>query len=234
MLTVLGRRLVLAGDDLAERDEITDKTAEVVVELGTLSAAYERDVHASPALRKVLTGLRERLDKWRTAEARLLAPAKGKPNVRLPAGRFAATDAKLVGELRHGGVERAQLAFDLRLEARIFGARVLLQQVSQPALVAGDLVDEIEHALEPLAIQPVREQGHPVLELADQRCSSPNRSPRSASSEPSSELVVRPSSLEHCWSLACAALVSPAANSLRTSAVQLAWELSSSASRWTN
>lgn len=102
MLAVLAGRLVVAADDLSERHALTEKTAEVVVELGTLAAAYERDAHASAALRKAIVGLRERLDKWRTAEARVLAPMRGKPGAKLPAGRLAATDARLIAELEDG------------------------------------------------------------------------------------------------------------------------------------
>ncbi|MBK7537397.1 MAG: hypothetical protein IPI49_18915 [Myxococcales bacterium] len=173
MLTVLGRRLVLAGDDLAERDEITDKTAEVVVELGTLSAAYERDVHASPALRKVLTGLRERLDKWRTAEARLLAPAKGKPNVRLPAGRFAATDAKLVGELEDG----VTLLADWLDRERLEGMLDLVDEVAGHQRRLRDLLEQHARTKDPRLKAEIERElralDAAMAQLADQRSAMP-------------------------------------------------------------
>src|SRR5262249_54253101 len=70
ILRNLGGRLTL-GDEPAARDELGRQLRESVVELGTIGAAFEKDPHASDALRKALSQMRERPDKLANAELRL-------------------------------------------------------------------------------------------------------------------------------------------------------------------
>jgi len=93
ILRNLGGRLVL-GDDPAPRDDLARQLREAVVELGTIGAAFEKDPHASEALRKALSQMRERLDKLAIAEQRLLP--KGKPAAK---GQFAGFDPRMIAEL---------------------------------------------------------------------------------------------------------------------------------------
>ncbi|MGH2899736.1 MAG: hypothetical protein ACRDMZ_13770, partial [Solirubrobacteraceae bacterium] len=93
ILKNLGGRLTL-GDEPQQREDIARQLREAVVELGTIGAAYEKDPHASDALRKALSQMRERLDKLAITEQRLMP--KGRPPVR---AQFAALDPRMVTEL---------------------------------------------------------------------------------------------------------------------------------------
>jgi hypothetical protein len=93
ILRNLGGRLTL-GDDPSLRDDIARQLREAIVELGTIGAAYEKDPHASDALRKALSQMRERLDKLAIAEQRLMP--KGKPPVK---ALFTGFDPRMIAEL---------------------------------------------------------------------------------------------------------------------------------------
>ncbi|MCX5747527.1 MAG: hypothetical protein NT062_34110, partial [Proteobacteria bacterium] len=90
----LGGRLVLA-EDQAPREELMKNLREAIGLLGTIGAAYEKDPHASDALRKALSTMRDRLDKLATIEQKLT------PKIRTSAtrGTYAGIDPKLVAEL---------------------------------------------------------------------------------------------------------------------------------------
>jgi len=87
----LGGRLVLAPD--APRDELAAGLREAIVEIGAIGAAFEKDPHASDALRKALGQMRDRLDRLSIVEHKLLQQKAGAK------GRFAALDPKLIAEL---------------------------------------------------------------------------------------------------------------------------------------
>ena len=110
ILKNLGGRLTL-GDDASSRDDIARQLREAIVELGTIGAAFEKDPHASDALRKALSQMRERLDKLAIAEQRLLP--KGKPPAR---GQFAALDPRMIGELEDDALVLADWLDRERLE----------------------------------------------------------------------------------------------------------------------
>ncbi|TMQ17413.1 MAG: hypothetical protein E6J91_10150 [Deltaproteobacteria bacterium] len=84
---------------------------EAVVELGTIGAAFEKDPHASDALRRALSQMRERLDKLASAEQRLMP--KGKPPAR---AQFAALDPRMIGELEDDAIVLADWLDRERLE----------------------------------------------------------------------------------------------------------------------
>jgi hypothetical protein len=178
MLSLLGKRLLPPAEELEPRLAMAEKTAEVVVELGTLSAAYEHDVHASDGLRKALAGLRERMDKWMTMEARLL-PAKPKPGTRVPAGRFTFTDAKLSAELEDGvmllvdWLDRERLEGMLDISDELAGHQRRLKELLEQYARTSDphLKNEIEremraidHAMDQLA----KERGALPQDVLDQ------------------------------------------------------------------
>jgi len=93
ILKNLGGRLTL-GEDQSPREDIARQLREAIVELGTIGAAFEKDPHASDALRKALSQMRERLDKLALSEQRLLP--KGRPPIR---GQLAGLDGRMIGEL---------------------------------------------------------------------------------------------------------------------------------------
>ena len=93
ILKNLGGRLTL-GDVADERTAVAGQLREAIVELGTIGAAFEKDPHASDALRKALSQMRERLDRLASAEQRLVP--KGKPAAR---PMFAGLDPRMIGEL---------------------------------------------------------------------------------------------------------------------------------------
>ena len=110
LLRNLASRLTL-GDDPQRRDDASRQLREAVIELGTIGAAFDKDPHASDALRKALSQLRERLDKLAIAEQRLIP--KGKP-----AGKtaFAGLDPRLIGELEDDAIVLADWLDRERLE----------------------------------------------------------------------------------------------------------------------
>jgi hypothetical protein len=174
LLRALGGRLALAAppappapgapaaaEDPAARDEIARVTHEVVVELGSLSSAFEKDPHASDALRKALAQMRERLDKLTVAEARLMPRAKPAPTPTNPggnAGRFAATDAKLIAELEDDAIvladwlDRERLEGVLDLSDEIAAHQARLKQLLEDYAKSHDprLKEEIDRELRAL------------------------------------------------------------------------------------
>jgi hypothetical protein len=106
----LGTRLTLT-DDPGARDDVARQLREAVVELGTIGAAFEKDPHASDALRKALSQMRERLDKLALAEQRLMPKGRAAPK-----GQFAGLDPRLVGELEDDTVVLADWLDRERLE----------------------------------------------------------------------------------------------------------------------
>ncbi|HET9621789.1 MAG TPA: hypothetical protein VFP84_10500 [Kofleriaceae bacterium] len=110
ILKNLGGRLTI-GDDPGARDDVARTLREAVVELGTIGAAFEKDPHASDALRKALSQMRERLDKLALAEQRLMP--KGRPAGK---GQFAGLDPRIVAELEDDTIVLADWLDRERLE----------------------------------------------------------------------------------------------------------------------
>ncbi|MEO7732334.1 MAG: hypothetical protein ABIY55_15295, partial [Kofleriaceae bacterium] len=110
ILKNLGGRLTL-GEDQSPRDDIARQLREAIVELGTVGAAFEKDPHASDALRKALSQMRERLDKLAITEQRLMP--KGKPPTR---GQLAGFDPRMIGELEDDAIVLADWLDRERME----------------------------------------------------------------------------------------------------------------------
>ncbi len=66
------RHLAAGGDDVAVRDELRKAGGELVVELGTLVAAYQKDPQADKRLAVELEAMRARIEKLHAAETKLL------------------------------------------------------------------------------------------------------------------------------------------------------------------
>jgi hypothetical protein len=110
LLKNLAGRLVLA-DDQSPREELMRQLREAVVELGSVAAAFEKDPHASDAMRKALAAMRDRLDKLATTEQRLVP--RGRPVTR---HAFASIDPRLVSQLEDDVIVLADWLDRERLE----------------------------------------------------------------------------------------------------------------------
>lgn len=113
----LGGRLVLKDEaEPSPREEVARVLKEAVVELGSIGAAYEKDPHASDAMRKSLAAMRDRLDKLTTAETRLLPSSKTGKAAAFAPGRFAGLDPRIVAELEDDTITLADWLDRERLE----------------------------------------------------------------------------------------------------------------------
>jgi len=160
VLRNLGTRLTLAPDE-AVREEVAHKLREAIVELGSVSAAFDKDPHASDALRKALVQMRERLDKLATAEHKLLAStraqAAAKPVAMAP-GRFGLIDPRLVAELEDDTIiladwldrERVEGMLDVADEISAHGKRLSELMAQYGKTKDPRLLDEIERELKAL------------------------------------------------------------------------------------
>jgi hypothetical protein len=95
LLDNLAGRLIGFADDVQARETHHRQLRDTIVELSSINGAYERDPHASDAMRKSLAQMHDRLDRLASQEARLLPKGAAKA----PPGRFAGLDPRLVAEL---------------------------------------------------------------------------------------------------------------------------------------
>ncbi|HLL20715.1 MAG TPA: hypothetical protein VK427_01215, partial [Kofleriaceae bacterium] len=114
ILKNLGGRLTMNADAAAPREELSRELREAVIELGSVSAAFEKDPHASDAMRKALSQMRERLDRLATSEQKWIP--KGKPAVK---GAYTPLDTKLVAELEDDTIILADWLDRERLEGTL-------------------------------------------------------------------------------------------------------------------
>jgi hypothetical protein len=106
----LGARLVGPTDD--QRDEVSHQLRDAIAELASIGTAFDKDPHASDQLRKTLAQMHERLDRLAIAEQKLMPKSGGKA----PAGRYASTDPKLIGELEDDTIALADWLDRERME----------------------------------------------------------------------------------------------------------------------
>ena len=154
LLANLGGRLVLAPDsEPAVRDDLGRQLREAVIELGSLGAAFASDPHASDALRKSLTQMRERLDKLEAQEQRVVP--KGRPPWK---GAYAAFDGKLVPELEEDTLaladwldrERMEGVLDISDEIAAHQKRLAELLAQYQKTKDPRLLDEIEREMKAL------------------------------------------------------------------------------------
>ena len=107
----LGVRLTMPAEEAPLREEANRQLREVSTELGAVAAAFDKDPHASDAMRKALTQMRERLDRYAASEIKIVP--KGKAILK---GAFAGLDARMVGELEDDTIILADWLDRERLE----------------------------------------------------------------------------------------------------------------------
>jgi hypothetical protein len=150
ILRNLGGRLTL-GDDPSQRDDIARQLREAVVELGTIGAAFDKDPHASDALRKALSQMRERLDKLAITEQRLMP--KGKPPVK---GQFAGLDPRMITELEDDTVVLADWLDRERLE----GLLDVSDEIAAHQKRLADLLAQYQRTKDPRLLDEIEREMH--------------------------------------------------------------------------
>jgi hypothetical protein len=150
ILRNLGGRLTL-GDAPGARDDLARQLREAVIELGTIGAAYDKDPHASDALRRALSQMRERLDKLALAEQRLMP--KGKPPVR---AQFAALDPRMVGELEDDTLVLADWLDRERLE----GLLDVSDEIAAHQKRLADLLAQYQRTKDPRLLDEIEREMH--------------------------------------------------------------------------
>ena len=100
LVKALGGRLTVDPVDLHAHESLHKDSGALVVEIGTVVAALDKDEMAAKQLRKVLSEMRGRIDKLTGKEAKLLKRAgRGDKIAAAVAGAFAASDRSAVAEL---------------------------------------------------------------------------------------------------------------------------------------
>ncbi len=95
LLKNLGARLLGLGDNVAQREEQSRLLHDAIMELSSISAAYDKDPHASELMRKALAQMHDRLERLAGTEQKLLP----KGSAKVPAARFTVFDKGLIAEL---------------------------------------------------------------------------------------------------------------------------------------
>jgi predicted transcriptional regulator len=144
-----GAGVVPRRNDASSRDDIARQLREAIVELGTIGAAFEKDPHASDALRKALSQMRERLDKLAITEQRLLP--KGKPPAR---GQFAALDPRMIGELEDDALVLADWLDRERLE----GLLDLSDEIAAHQKRLADLLAQYQRTKDPRLLDEIERE----------------------------------------------------------------------------
>ncbi|HMG23381.1 MAG TPA: hypothetical protein VK607_18730 [Kofleriaceae bacterium] len=150
ILKNLGGRLTL-GEAPAARDDLARQLREAVIELGTIGAAFEKDPHASDALRRALSQMRERLDKLAIAEQRLMP--KGKPPART---QFAGLDPRMVGELEDDTIVLADWLDRERLE----GLLDVSDEIASHHKRLADLLAQYQRTKDPRLLDEIEREMH--------------------------------------------------------------------------
>ena len=141
----LGGRLVLspAGAEPAPREELSRQLREAIVELGSVTAAFEKDPHASEAMRKALAQMRERLDKLETLEQKLL-PRPGRYPI----------DPRMVAELEDDTITLA----DWLDRERVEGLLDISDEISAHQKRLADLLAQYQRTKDPRLLDEIERE----------------------------------------------------------------------------
>lgn len=153
ILKNLASRLIFADDNPPMREELNRQIREVIVELGSVAASFEKDPHASDAMRKALASMRDRVDKLANLESRWTP--KGKTALK---GAFAAFDPKMIAELEDDTIiladwldrERMEGLLDVSDEIASHQKRLAELMAQYQRTKDARLLDEIEREMRAL------------------------------------------------------------------------------------
>jgi hypothetical protein len=152
ILKNLSARLVGPGDDLGAREELSRQLRDATVELRSVSAAFEKDPHASDLMRKALATMSERLEHIAGTEQRFMTKgaAKSKP------GTFAAIDPKLVGELEDDTIALA----DWLDRERVEGLLDIADEIAAHQKRLADLLAQYARTKDPRLLDEIDREMH--------------------------------------------------------------------------
>lgn len=153
VLKNLAARLTFSGDDATAREALGQKLRETVVELGSVHAAFEKDPHASDAMRKALGQMRDRLERLVNMESKIVP--KGKVALK---GAYAFFDTRLIGELEDDTIvladwldrERMEGLLDVSDEIAAHQKRLADLLAQYQRTKDARLLDEIEREMKAL------------------------------------------------------------------------------------
>ena len=145
----LGARLVGPGDDQPQREELSRGLRDAVTQLASIDAAYEKDPHASDAMRKALLQMHDRIDKLAAIEVKLIPKNK----VVVP-GRYAGIDPRLVAELEDDTLILADWLDRERLE----GLLDLHDEITAHQKRLADLLAEYARSKDPRLLDDIERE----------------------------------------------------------------------------
>ena len=151
VLKNLGARLVGPGDDLAMRDELEHQMRDAIVELRSVSAAFEKDPHASDLMRKSLSAMSERLDKLASSEQLIEAKFVPKGASKAKSGTFGVIDPKLVAELEDDTINLA----DWLDRERVEGLLDLTDEIAAHQKRLADLLAQYARSKDPRLLEAI-------------------------------------------------------------------------------
>ncbi|MDQ3334115.1 MAG: hypothetical protein M4D80_03060 [Myxococcota bacterium] len=149
ILKNLGGRLTMNPDEPAPREEMSRQLRETIIELGSVTAAFEKDPHASEAMRKALTQMRERLDRLATSEQKWIP--KGKPAAK---GAYTAIDGKLIAELEDDTITLADWLDRERLE----GTLDIADEIAAHQKRLSDLLAQFQKTKDPRLLDEIERE----------------------------------------------------------------------------
>jgi hypothetical protein len=145
----LGGRLTMSDDEPSPREEMNRQLREAVIELGSVAAAFEKDPHASDAMRKALTQMRERLDRLTNSESKWIP--KGKPAAK---GAYTALDAKMIAELEDDTITLADWLDRERLE----GTLDIADEIAAHQKRLSDLLAQYQRTKDPRLLDEIERE----------------------------------------------------------------------------
>ncbi|HEU0032423.1 MAG TPA: hypothetical protein VFQ53_17445 [Kofleriaceae bacterium] len=149
VLKNLADRLTMDPDDHPAREQLGAQLRETIVELGSVAAAFEKDPHASDAMRKALAQMRDRLEKLASTEQKWVP--KGKPVLK---NAFAAFDPKLVAELEDDTIVLADWLDRERME----GLLDITDEVKSHQKRLADLLAQYQRTKDPRLLDEIERE----------------------------------------------------------------------------
>jgi hypothetical protein len=151
VLKNLGARLTGPGDDIAARDELDRQLRDALVELRSVSSAFDKDPHASELMRKALGAMGERLDKVMSSEQLIEQKFVPKGAVKAKSGTFQLIDPKLVVELEDDTITLA----DWLDRERVEGLLDLTDEISAHQKRLADLLAQYSRTKDPRLLEEI-------------------------------------------------------------------------------